>query len=221
MRKHVKIVVVMGVVALVALAASAAVLAQGPTVPGSSGWFGRRPDVGGIASYFEQVREAVASKLGVTTDELDQARTEARQEVIEQAVVDGEITQEQADRMLSDEHLGERGRGRFGPGMGAGFADEEAHYAALAKVLGMTVEELEAELADGKTLRNLAEEQGVDMDSIWDALKDAREAALEQAVEEGRLTQEQADRMLAQATRGFGRFGGGRKRGGHPDFQKP
>jgi len=210
MSKHVRIVVALGVVALVAMAASTVVLADDPPMPGSFGRFGRWPGAARITEYFEQVREAVASKLGVSVDELADARQGARQEVVEQAVADGEITQEQADRMLSDEHLGRPARGPFDRRMGWGCADMEANHAILADVLGLTVEELEAELGEGKTLRDLAEELGVDMDEVWDALQEAREAALQQAVEEGTLTQEQADRMLGRGARGAGHFGGAR-----------
>jgi len=208
MSKHVKIVVALGVVALVAMAASTVVLADDPLVPGAFGWFGRLPGAARIGDYFEQVREAVASKLGVTVDELVDAREGARQEVVEQAVADGEITQEQADRMLSDEHLERPARGPFGHRMGWGCADNEAHQAALAKVLGLTVEELETELAEGNTVRDLVDEQGIDMDEVRDALQEAQEAALQEAVEEGNLTQEQADRMLGRGARGAGHFGG-------------
>ena len=221
MSKYVKIVVVLGVAAAVALAAGIVALADDPALPGDFGWFGRWPGAARIGDYFEQVREAVASKLGVTMDELAAARQEARQEVIEQAVADGEITQEQADRLLIGEHLEWPGRGSFDRRMGWGCADEDTQHAALAEALGMTVEELEAELAEGKTLRDLVDELGVDMDDVWDALQEARDAALQGAVEEGSLTQEQADWMLGHGAREAGHFGRARHPGMRPHFPTP
>jgi len=64
-------------------------------------------------------------------------------------------------------------------------------------VLGMTSEELSAELrAAGKSLAEIAEEQGVDSQAVCDAMQAQREEMLQQAVVDGRLTQEQADSIL-------------------------
>jgi len=183
---------------------------------------------GRMVDYVEQVLDAVASKLGVERADLDTAIDEARQEVIQQAVEDGVLTQEQADRMLS--HLeegfgpgmmpfGRGGIGHFGPRddwkgdwMGGPLGNREW----LAEQLGMTVDELQAELEAGKTITELAEEKGVDLDAARiEAMKDR----IQQAVEDGTITQEQADWMLQGLEQGFmpggrgfggrgGRFGG-------------
>ena len=221
MSKYVKIVVVLGVVAAVALAAGTVALADDPAPPGAFGWFGKLPGAARMGGYFEQAREAVASKLGVTVDELADARQGAHQEVVEQAVADGEITQEQADRLLSGEHLEWPVRGSFDRPKGWGCVDEDTRHPALAEALGLTVDELEAELAEGKTLRELVDEQGVDTEDIWEALQEARDAALQEAVEEGKLTQGQADRMLGRGARGPGHFGGGRFPGMMPRSKTP
>jgi hypothetical protein len=67
----------------------------------------------------------------------------------------------------------------------------------LAEALGLTTDELDAELASGKTLAQIAEEQGVSQDELSVTLETAVQAGLEKAVAEGVLTQEQADAMLA------------------------
>ena len=219
MNKYVKIAVALGVVAIVTLGASIVALADDPAPPGAFGWFGKLPGAARMGGYFEQAREAVASKLGVTVDELADARQAARQGGLEQALADGEITQEQAECLLSGEHLGGPGRGSFNGPMGWGCADEEAHHAALAAVLDMTVEELEAELAAGKTLLDLVEKLGVDMDDVWDAMHETRDATRQRAVEEGCLTPEHEDRMLGHGRRGAGRSGGERYPGMMPRLQ--
>ena len=197
------LVVVIGAVAL-----GAAVYAQEPT-----------PTT--LSDYFEQVRDLIASKLGVDREALDSAEKEAHQEVIEQAVEDGLITQDQADRMLSRLEDGfDFGRmgglgGRRGGWMGGFKGGLPCNQEWLAEQLDMTVDELQAELEAGKTVAELAEEKGVDLDAAHiDAMKDR----IEQAVEDGTLSQEQADWMLQgleqgfmPGRRGFG-FGG---RGGH------
>ena len=213
MSKFGKIVGIAALVAVIGVAAlGVAVYAQEP-----------EPDTpfGRLADYFEQVRDLIASKLGVARADLDAAEKEAHQEVIGQAVEDGVITQDQADRMLSrlEEgfgfgrmgHPGGRGGGWMGGFKGCPPGDQEW----LAEQLGMTVDELQAELEAGKTIAELAEEKGVDLDA---ARIEAMKERIQQAVEDGKMTQEQADWMLQGLEQGFmpgGRdlgFGG---RGGH------
>ena len=71
---------------------------------------------------------------------------------------------------------------------------------ALAEVLGMDVDELKDALRAGQTPQELAEAQGLDWEEVQAQLQEqALEAARErlaQAVEEGKLTQEQADAIL-------------------------
>jgi hypothetical protein len=88
----------------------------------------------------------------------------------------------------------------------------------------MTADELSTQLWGGKTLADLAEEKGVDLQDVQDAIHALNEAALRdaigQAVEDGKLTQEHADWLLEGLDkgflggRGFGGFGGCRGHGG-------
>jgi len=102
-------------------------------------------------------------------------------------------------------------------------------FDAAAEALGLTPDELFAELHDaGKTLTEIAEEQGVDVEAVQDALNASRSEAMRQAiqqgVEDGRLSQEQADWLLEGLEKGFhpgGRgmgFGGGHMFGGGRGF---
>ncbi len=69
--------------------------------------------------------------------------------------------------------------------------DERA--AIVADALGLTVADLEAALADGLRLRDVAADQGVEMDAVADALRQALEDAVTTAEANGELTPEQAD----------------------------
>ena len=69
-------------------------------------------------------------------------------------------------------------------------------WAALADQLGMTTEELTAQVESGKTLAQIAEEKGVAVKDLANTMESAMKAGLEQAVNDGALTQEQADLML-------------------------
>jgi len=104
---------------------------------------------------------------------------------------------------------------------------------AIADVLGITEDEFMKQLKAGKTLADLAADKGVDVQKLIDAQKAAIESGLKDAVQAGKLTQEQADKRLADAEKmaqdfvngkGFG-FGGERHHGGfkgqHVDDAKP
>jgi len=75
---------------------------------------------------------------------------------------------------------------------------------AQAKTFGLTPEELLAYHQDGKTLSELAAGQGLTVEEFRSAMIEARTTALEQAVADGVITQEQADWMIAQSSRMFG-----------------
>lgn len=87
---------------------------------------------------------------------------------------------------------GPRG-GRRGPGW-AGLDDTAKEI--IAEALGLTPDELQAQLDEGKRLAEIAEEQGVEASEIQAAMKAVRVARIEQAVADGKLTQEQADQIL-------------------------
>lgn len=93
----------------------------------------------------------------------------------------------------------------------------EIMQAVIANVLGLSVQELEAAQADGLTLRDLAEQQGVSREEI-DAARDvAFNQILDQAVVDGTLTQEDADQIRERQNNrpaGPGRRGGGGRNGG-------
>ena len=115
-------------------------------------------------------------------------------------------------------HAGGRGRGGLGPGLlGRGMFGRDGGgqwtmFDTAAEALGLTPEELFAELHSGKSLEEIAEEQGVEMEAVQDALKaaqaEARQEAIKQAVEDGKMSQEQADWLLEGLEQGF--FPGGR-----------
>ncbi len=67
-----------------------------------------------------------------------------------------------------------------------------------ADALGMTLDEFAAAVQGGKTVAALAEEKGLTVEVLVDKAMEARQAALQQAVADGRLTRAQADAMLEQ-----------------------
>jgi len=87
---------------------------------------------------------------------------------------------------------------------------EEEMHAAIADTLGLSVEEFDAARAEGQTLWQIAEAQGVDVTDVWAAMDEVRAQAIQQALDEGLITQEQADWMSQYGGpgKGFGLRGG-------------
>jgi hypothetical protein len=84
---------------------------------------------------------------------------------------------------------GTRGRGQGGP--------DASLVAVAAQVLGVNQTDLVPALNTGKTIANVAAEKSVDPAKIVDAFLAPRAADLQADVAAGRLTQVQADTMLA------------------------
>jgi hypothetical protein len=106
------------------------------------------------------------------------------------------------------------GRGGFGLGLfGLGRGDQWTMFDTAAEALGLTPEELFTELHAGKSLAEVAEAQGVDVETLQEALQAARIEAMrqriEQAVEDGKTSQEQADWLLEGLEKGFAPMGRG------------
>ena len=80
------------------------------------------------------------------------------------------------------------GDGTYGP-------MHDSMVAAFAEALGMSVEDVNAALADGETMWTLAEAQGMTQETFAQVMLDARTQALDDAVAAGTITQEQADLM--------------------------
>lgn len=99
-------------------------------------------------------------------------------------------------------------------------------WKALADALGLTPDELTAQINSGKTLAQLAQEKGIETSELAAAMQTALKSSLDQAVKDGTLTQDQADQMLETMSNhyewminnmgagmmgpGSGRMGGGR-----------
>jgi polyhydroxyalkanoate synthesis regulator phasin len=145
--------------------------------------------------------EDAAEQLGVEPSELTEALEQAHENRIDEAVDEGRLTEEQAqelkERLESDEtpfffggHFGVGGHGwwhgHFGP-----FATLDT----AASHLGLTEAELRAELAEGKSLADVARAEGKSVDGLVQALVAAATERIDEAVADGKLTESQADRL--------------------------
>jgi len=196
MRKFWKVAAVVAVVVVLGTVAVAAVAVAQEGTDGVKDLF---------ADLRQEFHEAVAGILGISVDEYDAALDQARDQVLDKAVEEGNLTQDQADRIRerADEGFGPgmmgrgmMGRGMMGRGLGMMGDSEDSLIAVAADKLSMTVDELTTQLKDGKTVADLAQEKGVDLQTMFDAFLAARQETLSQAVTDGKITQEQADQML-------------------------
>jgi len=172
MNKNRKWAVIATAGAFVVVAALAAVLVVPQTAmaaPASAAEFHRGMPPRGMAM---QADSYLADALGITTNELQAAQEAAHVAAIDQALEQGLITQAQADALKGNQRFSFGGRGgMFGF---FGMKAEIDHEALLADALGITAEELQA------------------------AQQKAADARTEQAIADGKLTQEQADLMKAK-----------------------
>jgi len=111
---------------------------------------------------------------------------------------------------------GTQGNSQFGMGLHGMMANSQGlartgegplhdyMVAAFADQLGLTVDEINQRLSDGEHMVDIALDQGLTLDEFRALMLDIRAQALEQAVADGVITQEQADWM---STRGGMRGG--------------
>ncbi len=138
-------------------------------------------------------------------------------------VAAGTIDQAQADAVTQALVAARPERGE-GPGRGGhGRGDHgpvRKSLAAASTALGMTEQELATQLRDGRTIAQVAQERGVDVQVVIDALVAEFKAHLDEEVASGEHTREEADQKLAKATERItdmvnnGRPEGGRGPGG-------
>lgn len=162
---------------------AAAAMAASLTVGGAAG----------VALFTPALSGAQTDDTSTETEtETDRPVATARiTEALGPLVADGTITQAQADAVAAHlaAQLPMRHRGGFG--MRAGFGEE------VAEALGLTTDELRTRLRDGESLADVAEAEGVDVQAVVDAIVAGHQVRLDEAVADGRITQEQADERAA------------------------
>jgi uncharacterized protein YidB (DUF937 family) len=155
------------------------------------------------AAYCETWKDTFAAELGVSADDLVAAAKAATIAAIDDAVANGDLPEDVAARMK--EHL-ENADGDGCRLLGAGFHAWGRHAAradfrldwvtAASEALGMEPGELTGALRGGDSLRQIAQNQGVDYEVVSQAILDAAKADLDALVEAGKITQERADERL-------------------------
>jgi Protein of unknown function (DUF2680) len=162
---------------------------------------GAQSGEGGGQKPGERFIAETAERLGVTPEELTEAMTGAQVEIIEQAVAEGRLTQEQAAKLKA--RIAE-----YGPlsVIGRGHRDRDGQLfcrgarlvvTSAAEVLGKEPAEVAEAVKSGESLAEQAEAQGMSVEDFKAALLDAIKRMLQAKVDEGKITQEQADHIVA------------------------
>jgi 3-hydroxyacyl-CoA dehydrogenase len=163
----------------------------------------------------QAVIDDAAKRLNVTPEALRSALGAAEDNQLDQAVKDGKLTQEQADAIKKRRadsgtvlggpgvaggvHPGFRGGpgGIGGPGLAFKLGSGGALDAA-ASALGLKLDDLLAKLRDGKSVADVAKEQGKSLDDVKKAITDGVTKELDKAVADKKLTSDQRDRILKE-----------------------
>ena len=145
----------------------------------------------------------LANELGVSVDELNEARQATEKAALGQAVDEGVLTEEQADLMLAERALKQ-------------YIDPQE---LLADAFGIDPADLKAARESGHTLHDLLGD--LEPEEIQDAIQSAYQDAVQQAIDDGVITLSQADLLQERgfSFRGIGRPGGDSHRHGGFEMQ--
>ena len=148
----------------------------------------------------------VADHLGISTEKLEDATKQAAIDQVDADLKAGRITKAEADelkaRIREDGVPFFFGRPHFrshGPG---GFDGPRLHHApfghlsAAADYLGLSVPQLLEQLTSGKSLADVAKAEDKSVDGLKKAMVADAKKRLDQAVDEGMLTEAQAKEKL-------------------------
>lgn len=156
---------------------------------------GRLPFMRG--AYYEPLvdeKALLADALGISVDELEAAMAAVGQARVDALLESGAVTEAQvADRSVVRD-----------------FKQSLNKNLLLAEALGVSEADLDAARADNKRFDDYLVELGLTREEVRDSMRAAFEAAVQAALDDGTLTEAQAE--MALEMRGRGRFGG---RGGH------
>lgn len=169
-----------GVIGLAAIGFGGSASAQTPT-----------PDQSTQAQHALQV---FADKLGVSVDDVTNAAKATRDQLVDEAVNNGQITSEQGDQIKSMD-VGSFLRFRRHPlasrvGKAIGGVFQEA-----ANYLHLTVDDVRSKLQSGQSLADIATAQNVDPAALKADLMSKITQETDQALAEGKISQQAHDRI--------------------------
>jgi polyhydroxyalkanoate synthesis regulator phasin len=155
----------------------------------------------------QAVLDDAAQQLGVQPSELSAALKKALSNRVDQAVEDGRLTEAEGDALKARINAGEFPLFGVPHGPGFGFKDfgrgphglpGPGHFlSTAADYLGLTQAQLRTQLNSGKTLAQIAKDRNKSVEGLVDKLVADKNARIDEAVEDGRLTRADANEIKA------------------------
>ena len=148
--------------------------------------------------YCQQYLQDLAKRLGVSVSTLQKDKLASAEDVLAQLVKDGKLTQTQANqlkqRLESHQACSGNGRGLWGRGVMIQSLKQYLPSVAsqVAQGLHLTANQLMTQLQSGKSLSDIATTQGVSSTQLQTLVTSAIQSAVNKAVSDGNLTQQQA-----------------------------
>lgn len=154
-----------------------------------------------------QTLAQVATSKGVAVQKVIDALVADRNSEIDAAVKAGLITQTRGDQMKTNvtARITARVNGTFaGPGFGMGrghgMMGPREDLSVVAKAIGISDSDLLTALQSGRSIADVAKSKNVAVQTVIDALVASEKTEVQAMVTAGRITQGQADTMIANMT---------------------
>ena len=143
---------------------------------------------------------AITPASATTSDNVVASRLAHIKSALSGLVSDGTLTQVQADKVAGtlESKLPKHQMGR--PGGHVGWMGMAETRDAAAKALGLTPEKLRTAMQSGKSLADIAKDQKVSVSSVVKSMVAVAQDELAAAVEDGKITQAQANMMKGSLT---------------------
>jgi polyhydroxyalkanoate synthesis regulator phasin len=162
--------------------------------------------------YCQQYLADLAKRLGVSVSTLQQHKLASAEDVLAQLVKDGKLTQNQANqikqRLESHQTCTGKGNGLWGRGVMLQSLKQYLPSVAtqVAQGLHITSTQLMSQLQSGKSLSDIATAQGVSSAQLQTIVTSAIQSAVNKAVSDGNLTQQQATNIMQMLQKNPGAF---------------
>jgi hypothetical protein len=177
----------LAIVALLAIGGVATVFAAGSTTTSGT-------------SRGQEFLNRLANNLGITPDKLQQGLKTTADQEIDNAVANGRITQDQANKAKQNVDNG-NGLSAFTRFFGRRIQDRDllrfGTWNDLASELGMSPQDLSSQLKAGKTLKQIISDQNKTVADVVNAVAAKVQQTLDAQVTAGKLSQSREATILA------------------------
>src|SRR5579884_3962693 len=153
--------------------------------------------------YCQQYLQDLAQRLGVSVNTLQSDRLAATQDVLNQMVKDGKLTQKEANAIIQrlQSHQACTGKHDLYSGTKVVLAQLKQYLPTtenqVASGLHLTSSQLQADLQKGMTLEQIAKAQNITTAQLHTIVLNAIQSAVNQAVSDGNITQQQGSAFMS------------------------